>query len=220
MPNQTRYFFLLFLTCIIFQFSVVLSLAQNKEDSSPALAGKTMFGATYRYQNLPNAWEVNYVGLAFVYNLSETISIAGPLYWGKAADGYSYFHFPIGGLMVALLGGSILNNIFEEQSLFNLGMIKYLFTENIHFVVSNSNKMIISPYISFMGFDVSQAYGPDRDQTALLGNGFGINLKTPLIGKLATGASLELKHFILMKPDQAMKNKFGYNLSLYLGFLF
>jgi len=220
MRNKTKLLLLFLMAFLIYFFLTIEAIAQNKEDSSPSLEDRTIFGFSYRYQNLPLSWKINFVGVFFEHYLTSNISVAGPIYWGKASDGRSYFHFPIGGLMIAILGGTIFNDIFEDGLPFNLGMIKYLFTENIHLLVSNKNNFTISPYLSLMGFDVSQAYGQNRDQTAMLGNGFGINFKTLLTDKLVAGSALELKHFIVTKPNQPNQNKISYNLSLYLGLLF
>ena len=196
------------------------SAAQIPQDSTDMFKGRAVLAAAFRYQNIPHEWDIPFYGFAFEYYVSDRFSISAPFYYGKGSDDLAYVHLPVGGILLILTNQFLRDIFFELGGLFKLSVVKYLFTENLHYNIRQSDRFILSPYFSFMGLDASECYGPDHDSVAMLGNGFGLQFRWLPSSHLTLRTGLELKYLYVMGDEHRSENKFGYNFSVDLGFIF
>lgn len=202
---------------------VVLSLnqkicAQINRESTVTHLGKTMVAASYRYQNGLSDWDIEYYGVIVEFQLTDDLSISAPFYVGKGLDDLSYLHLPIGGIFVALLHLKYLTD--DGDGIINKKTIKFLITENIKYNIWVGDRTLMSPYLSLCGYDVSNAYGSENDQNALLSNGLGLDIKILPIKNLTLGSSFSIKHFISLGEGFRSKHYLGYSVCVYLGYTF
>ena len=172
-----------------------------------------------QYRNLPDTWDIRYYGLEPEFFLSDKFSVSGIFYAGKGSDDHAYIHVPIFGLLVSLSLGFILNEVFDGE-FYSKHIFRFLIVEKFNYHQRLNKFFIVSPYLSLLGMDVSEVYGPNRHQTALLTNGIGLNARLLLGKRVTVGPSFGLKHFIDIDNSFDSKKHFGYTVGVNLGIIF
>ena len=211
------------------QFSIILTVlllssqqlfAQSQQEAIGSLKGKTMLAASFRYQNLPDNMDIKYFGLLFEHYLSDKFSISGPFYVGKSSNDRTYIHFPLGGLLTVFFIKIIFREFVDIGGLFEPGTIKYLFTENINYNIRVKDKLIISPYLSFLGLDGGIVSNGESKNTgkASISNGIGLSIKEILSKNWTFCCYLDYKHF--SGNNFKSSNHFGYAAWINIGYTF
>ncbi len=98
--------------------------------------------------------------------------------------------------------------------------LKQWLTENIHYNIPVSKKILFPPYISLFGLDGS--FGTKgQERVGFLSYGVGINVKALLFKRMMVSSFFSLKYFSVSdSEDFGSGSQFGYTASINLGYIF
>ncbi len=212
-PNVMKFSLL---TMVLFTLNA--DLAAQEQTASFRLAGKTILSPAFQYQYLPDNWKIDYYGLLTEFYFSERISASGPVLigWDRRHD--FYLHLPFAGFIV--FGVAAWLNTYNEDPWITSDLLKLLIVENLHYNIRTAGKVVLSPFVSFMGVDLT-GNEEDGDGNALISFGGGLQIKAFLSRHFMFSSQASLKYFVVGdKTLFGSGNQFGTTIGMSLGVVF
>ncbi|MFQ5639743.1 MAG: hypothetical protein ACE5IR_17295 [bacterium] len=199
-------------------FILLLFMPLNEASAQTGWAGKSVISPAFQYQYLPDNWKINYYGLTTEFYFSERISVSGPVLIGWDRRDNFYLHMPFAGFVV--LGVAAWLNTYNEDPWLTSDLLKLLIVENIHYNIRTAGKVILSPFLSFLGADLT-GNEEDGDGNGLLSFGGGLQIKALVSEHFMLSSYASLKYYIIGdKTLFGSGNQFGITIGFNLGYVF
>lgn len=208
--------------CIVFiLFALQPCFSQQKSKKHNQEELDASFQATFEYQQLGSEWHSRYYGLTLEAYFDNNLSFSGQVLAGKGSDGFTYVHIPAGGILLLLTAKTILDVLFEDDPLTTTETIILALTENINYnMYYAKNKISISPYLNFFALDVSETFGPEGTQNAMLSHGLGLNTKMLSAKPLVISSFVDFKYYHVVDGNFSFNYHLGYSLGISLGIIY
>lgn len=213
-----------FLLLLLSVFATNSIFAQDHIEANSLWKNKAVVSASIQYQNLPDNWNITYYGGSAEFFIDRRLGLSGSLYYGKGSNNKDYIHFPLGGFIAFFIGFFLdqLLDIIEKDTddyLQEYGVL--LITENIHYNIPVSKKILISPYISLFGADGNIVKSGQEGEGGLLSYGVGINVKALLFKRMMVSSFFSVKYFNVSDSEAfGSGSQFGYTANINIGYIF
>ena len=219
------------LTLLFMSFHAVLS--RDASGQSRSTVPKGVLSASFRYQQLPDAWDIAFFGVTGDVRVTDQVSFSGSFFLGEGSDDRIYAHLPMAGPIAGFL--ALLPFAFvhwleaqsgEETEPFIPPIIwKLLMMENVHYNIRAGDALVVAPYVSLLSLDGLVSSGT-QDANAEVGFGMlstGVGLSTKILpsGRLVLTPDVSAKRFFVFgDPAYGNDDRFGYTLTLHVGYAF
>ncbi len=211
------------LALLFMSFHAVLSRDASGQGRSTVPKG--VLSASFRYQNLVNAWDVVFFGMTGELQVSDKVSFSGSFFLGKGPDNALYVHLPIAGLAawLPLLGLAWLADP-DDPNLqgFSIPPVfwKLLMMENTHYNIRVAETVVVSPYVNFLSLD-GEVSDESSGEFNSLSTGLGVSAKIFLSDRVVLIPDVVAKYFFVFDdPIYGDLDRVGYALTLQAGYVF
>lgn len=191
--------------------------------SSPTMP-RGILSASFRYQNLVNAWDVAFFGMTGELQVSDKVSFSGSFFLGKGPDNGLYGHLPVAGLAawLPLLGLAWLAGDEVDGPNIHIPPVfwKLLMMENTHYNIRVGEAVVVSPYVNFLSLD-GEVSDESSGEFNSLSTGLGVSAKIFLSDRFVLIPDVVAKYFFVFDdPIYGDLDRVGYALTLGAGYVF
>jgi hypothetical protein len=208
-------------------------LSRDASGQSRSTVPKGVLSASFRYQQLPDVWDIAFFGVTGDVRVTDQVSFSGSFFLGEGSDDRIYAHLPMAGPIAGFL--ALLPFAFvhwlegqsgEETEPFIPPIIwKLLMMENVHYNIRTGDAVVVSPYVNLLSLDGLVSSGT-QDANAEVGFGMlstGLGLSTKILpsDRLVLTPDVSAKRFFVFgNPAYGNDDRFGYTLTLHVGYAF
>ena len=201
--------------------------AQDTGDTQDMLAQRMVWSGSIQYQNIPGVWDITYFGVTAEFFHFKSVSLSGPIYFGKGSDNVSYLHFPAAGLFMMLplvvlewivpgIGDAIVKD--SIPSTFS-AVASVLLLENLRFNIRVGEKVRIFPYLNLLGAELSGS--GEEGGGVTLNTGAGLRAARIIKEQWLLSFDVSYRRFFVWEESNFGKGSYnGYALSLSFGYIF
>jgi hypothetical protein len=221
------------LALLFMSFHAVLS--RDASGQSRSTVPKGVLSASFRYQQLPDTWDIAFFGVTGDVRVTDQVSFSGSFFLGEGSDDRLYAHLPMAGMVAAfsaMLPFALVHWLEaqsgEETEPFIPPIFwKLLMMENVHYNIRAGDALVVSPYVSLLSLDgtviaSSGTQDPNtEDGFGMLSTGVGLSIKILPSGHLVLTPDVSAKRFFVFgDPAYGNDDRFGYTLTLHVGYAF
>jgi hypothetical protein len=185
-----------------------------------------ILSASFRYQNLVNAWDIAFFGTTGELRVSDKVSFSGSFFLGKGPGNAIYAHLPIAGLAawLPLLGLAWLADP-DDPNLQGFSippvLLKLLMMENTHYNIQVRENIVVSPYVNFLSLDGEVSDESSQGDFVSLSTGLGLSAKIFLSDRFVLIPDIVTKYFFVLEDRiYGDLDRVGYALTLLAGYVF
>jgi hypothetical protein len=107
-----------------------------------------------------------------------------------------------------------------DDSWIDPSLLKLLMVENIHYNIRKSDKVVLAPFVSLLGIDLTPNV-EEGESHSLLSFGGGLQVKAFLSRHFMLSSHVSLKYFVIANETRfGSGNQFGTTFGLNLGVIF
>ena len=192
--------------------------------SSPTMP-RGILSASFRYQNLVNAWDVAFFGMTGELQVSDKVSFSGSFFLGKGPDNAIYGHLPVAGLAawLPLLAVAWLAGDEGDGADIHIPPVfwKLLMMENTHYNIQVRENIVVSPYVNFLSLDGEVSDESSQGDFVSLSTGLGLSAKIFLSDRFVLIPDIVAKYFFVLEDRiYGDLDRVGYALTLQAGYVF